>query len=586
MPIAAARPPSKAGHSAGPPRAGSQRRWVLDVPFSMRGVAAAAGARWDAAVGAYLWSGGGRLPDALVPFSADAYSWAAWRQAELNGDPVVAMPPAREIVPRDYQRQCSSAILAARRAGHSGFLNADDVGLGKTIETWDAILAMDDVETVLVVCPLAAVAAWRQTIRWMGDRGKRVVVVNYDRLKSVFDVPRAIPSKAGPSRRGKVRAQRRVRTLKGAVRYGSAPGFDVLVIDECQKIRNASSARAGFVVKLRDECGFTLWLSATAGQNPVELSHLAPILCDATGSGESEMEDYVAWCKSVGIGVYRGDFGRIVWRGDTEDGAQREASRADLDLINAMLFSSWRGRVPVGIRRKPEDIAGWPSVNRILIPVDLTPEDRVLYDQAWSEFRASAGLSPAQRAAQGRPNPMVERLRFQQKASLLRTAATVDLARTLLEQGQQVAVSCFFKESSDAIVAALASDYSVTTIDGRLPPQAKEANRRMFQAGSADVVVYSVVEAINLHQGEMPGGERPRSNLIHDLRYSSIDMKQIEGRTHRDGRFSRAYWLCAAGTVEERIAEAVAVRLESMSLMQGDDDTARAVQEILERYRP
>lgn len=569
--------------------AAKPRTWLLDVPFEFRGVAAACGAVHDKKLRCYVWRGVGPLPAGLEPFAAERYSIQALREAEINGLPHVPAPPQGSVVPRDYQVACREAVLRAREAGFSGFLIADDVGLGKTIETWDSVLAMEDAETVLIVCPLAAVAAWRKTIIAMGDRGKRVVVINFDRLKALFEIPdeiRASKARKPPRKsRRKRRAKRKVRTLAGVATYADAMEFDVVVVDECQKVKNPGSGRSKLVVALRDHADFTLWLSATAGQHPLELAYLSSVLADATGDEADEIDDYPAWCVAQGIGVSRAAFGKLVWKGDGEDAESRRARRADLELIRTLLFEARGNRPVAAIRRIPQDIAGWPSVSRILMPVDLSVEDRVLYAQAWDEFRESAGLRPGVKSKDGKENPFVATLRFRQKASLLRTAATVELARDHIESGSQVAISCFFRESAEQMRGALeAAGFSVTTIDGSLSARRKEENRTLFQSGQADAVIYSVVEAINLHQGEMAGGERPRSNLIHDLRHSSIEMRQIEGRTHRDGKFSRAYWMCAADTVEEAIAEVVAARLESMSIMQGDDDMAEAIQEILERY--
>jgi hypothetical protein len=59
--------------------------------------------------------------------------------------------------------------------------------------------------------------------------------------------------------------------------------------------------------------------------------------------------------------------------------------------------------------------------------------------------------------------------------------------------------------------------------------------------------------------------------VIHDLRWSAIQMAQIEGRCHRDGRFAQVYWAYADDTVEERLAAVVCRRLLAMKSMVGDD---------------
>ena len=82
------------------------------------------------------------------------------------------------------------------------------------------------------------------------------------------------------------------------------------------------------------------------------------------------------------------------------------------------------------------------------------------------------------------------------------------------------------------------------------------------------------------YQGEHD--DAPRSEVIHDLRWSAIQMAQIEGRCHRDGRFAQVYWTYADDTVEEKIARVVAGRIQSMKEMIGDDtETLREIENLL-----
>ncbi len=200
-------------------RAAAARTFVLDIPFAMRTAAQQAGAVWNTNAKAFLYRGG-TLPAPLETFRSELYSWERLKEDELNGLDAIVRPAQKPLQLRDHQKQAVSAIRAAVSAGRTGFLNADDVGLGKTIETWAGVLDMQEVETVLVVCPLAVVAHWRRTIQWMGDAGKRIVVINYDRLKKLFDIPAEIASRSASRRRG--RKVRKVRTAKGIARYGVA----------------------------------------------------------------------------------------------------------------------------------------------------------------------------------------------------------------------------------------------------------------------------------------------------------------------------------------------------------------------------
>jgi len=552
--------PRSAGPSPSTPaKAPAGRTFVLDVPFAMRAVASAAGAKWSADHGVFVIAcppGDQKLPRALAPFAPQPYSWELHVQrvideAEGRGAARKPSKPTASIVPRPHQVEATRAILEAKKRGRPGFLLADDVGLGKTISTWSAILATD-AESVLVVAPLAVLAHWRRTIEAMGDGGKDVIVTNYERLGKLFEVS--------------AEARKKVRSKKGLARAGKAQELDIIVWDESHRCKNPAAARSKLAAKLNAECGFRLWLSATAGQTPLELSYLAPLLASVTGARASDLKDFEAWCQKEGLGLSRGAYGKWEWRGDPTDTAK----------MRALLFEPTRGAPPAGMRRRPEDIAGWPELNRILSPIELDPEARALYMEAWSTFRREMALAPRGKDPKG---ALAAALRLRQKSSLVRAGGTVELVRELLENGHQVAVSVAFMDTLELIKGAL-DDVTVAEIHGKLSAPAREAERMRFQRGEAKVVLFTVEEGISLHQGEH--GDAPRSQVIHDLRWSAIQMAQIEGRCHRDGRFAQVYWAYADGTVEERIARVVARRIVSMKELVGDDtETVKEIERLL-----
>jgi primosomal protein N' len=529
---------------------------VLDVPFAMRGVATASAAKWDATHGVFLFVGP-KLPAALEPFRALPYSWELHVQRELaDVAPPPASPPVGTITLRSHQQDAVRAIAAARAAELPGFLLADDVGLGKTITAWAAILEMRAARRVLIVCPLGVVAHWRRTIEAMGDGGKDIVLLNYDRLGKLFELSDA--------------ARKKVRTKKGLARAGTAPELDVIIFDESHRCKNPTAARSKLAAKLVANAGFCLWLSATAGQNPLELSYLAPLLARSTGARAADLKDFEQWCIDQQLGVTRGTFGKWEWRGD----------RADCEKVRVMLFEPGKQRVIAGIRRRPEDIAGWPAINRILTPIELAAEARALYDEAWTAFRRELELVPRGKDPK---SALAASLRLRQKSSLIRAAGTVELARELLDNGHQVAISVAFIETLTAIRQMFEAGLGAVpcaVIHGGIPAAAREAERLRFQRGEARVVLFTVEEGISLHQGEH--NDVHRSEIIHDLRWSAIQMAQIEGRCHRDGRFAQVYWAYADATVEEKIARVVAGRIQAMKEMIGDDvETLREIEQLL-----
>jgi hypothetical protein len=554
--------PAKASASKGSETArtsapSGDRTFVLDVPFAMRAVASAGSAKWSAEHGVFVYTGKA-LPSALAPFAPQPYSWELHVQRILDENEGHAEPrkpskPTGNIVPRDHQVVGTRAILEAKKRGRPGFLLADDVGLGKTITTWSAILAMPDVDSVLIVAPLAVLAHWRRTIETMGDGGKDIVVMNYERLGKLFEVT--------------AEARKKIRSKKGLARAGKAQEIDLVVWDESHRCKNPTSARSKLAAKLNAGAGFRLWLSATAGQTPLELSYLAPLLASVTGARAADLKDFEAWCKSEGLGLTRGAYGKWEYAGTPADTAK----------MRDMLFGPVAGAPAAGLRRRPEDIAGWPELNRILSPIELDPEARALYKEAWSNFRREMSLAPRGKDPK---SALAAALRLRQKSSLIRAAGTVELVRELLDNGHQVAVSVAFMESLGVIREAL-DDVPVAEIHGKLSATAREAERLRFQRGEARVVLFTVEEGISLHQGEH--SETPRSQVVHDLRWSAIQMAQIEGRCHRDGRFAQVYWAYADGTVEERIARVVARRIVSMKELVGDDtETVREIERLLD----
>jgi hypothetical protein len=111
---------------------------------------------------------------------------------------------------------------------------------------------------------------------------------------------------------------------------------------------------------------------------------------------------------------------------------------------------------------------------------------------------------------------------------------------------------------------------SYARVDGRCTNNShlKEAERLRYQRGDAPVILFNVVEGISLHEGETNNGGNsvPRCQIDHDLRWSAIQAHQIDGRSHRDGKFAQVYWVVAKDTIDSRVAEVLLWKLESRAI--------------------
>lgn len=464
--------------------------------------------------------------------------------SRLAADPDEAGTGQARLAPRSHQREAADAILAARGAGRPGFLLGDLTGLGKTLSAWTALAAMPEPE-VLVVCPKGAMPQWRRTIAGSGPAGKAVTLVNYERTKSLMAPPAA-------STRRSTRAKNNELARHGRLKRA----WPLVVFDESHRLRNPYAQQTVVCRQLADGARFTLYLSATAGQSPHELSYLGRLLGHAVGAPTESLAEFRALMGRLGIGRAKGRWVNWSW----------DANPQDCAVMADLLYKGGRA---IGLRRRPEDVAGWPEVQRVLAPTALGPAERRLYGATWREFRREWGLLGG---STRRPTGWAAELRFRQKASLLRCAGTADYVDLLLGLGEQVAVSVAFLETSRALLSALQGrGRRVGAIDGERTGAENEAVRTAFQSGRLDVVVFTVSESISLHARELAGGERVRSLVIHDMRHSAIQMAQIEGRCHRDGEAALIHYAYAEGTVEEGIAERVVGRMAAMDTMAGDE---------------
>ncbi|MFC5504975.1 MULTISPECIES: SNF2-related protein [Hyphomicrobiales] len=448
------------------------------------------------------------------------------------------------MVPHEHQRVACAAILAARAGGAPGFLLGDLTGLGKTLSAWLALSAMPEDE-ILVICPKGAIPQWRRTMALSGLPPKRVTLMNFEKTKSLLAPP-------PDSKKRSVRAKNNELAKLGVPKRI----WPLVVIDEAHRIRNPNSQQGLVCRQMAAAASFTIYMSATAGQSPHELSYLGPLLARAADMPSADLDGFRQLMKRLKMGKARGRWKNWSW----------EPNEADRARMAALLY---RGPRAIGLRRRPEEIAGWPEVQRELAPVALDAAARKLYEATWREFRKELGLAGG---STRKPQGWAADLRFRQKASLLRIQGTVDFCDDLLGNDEQVAVSVAFLETSAMLADALRGrGWRVGEINGERSGLQNEDTRIAFQTGQLDAVIFTVTESISLHRGEMPGGERERSLVIHDMRHSAIQLQQIEGRCHRDGQHATIFYAYAEDTVEEAVAATVIQRMAAMEGLAGDD---------------
>ena len=530
-----------------------EQTWVLEIPFEYRTFASRAGAKWNPKWRSTTYTGT-TLPIELTGFEAQDYSWEQWVERELNNQTSGKIEDDNFFKSRPHQQEGIDKIINAFKKGRSpGFLLADDLGLGKTITSWRAvqqILPQNQTFNIAIICPLAVRAGWIDSIKSMGHGPWNILITTYDRLRQLFD---------------ESKSKTKIKSRKGVAKNAPPRHWDFIIWDESHRLRNLSSARSKQALSLYSGKTKHLWLSATAGQQPLELGYLLPLLKHITPVPKetTALKTFESLCKNLGLKIDR-KYGRFKW----------EECEEDSKTMHDLLYKPKKG-ITYAIRRRPEEISGWPEKQRILQPVELTQEERFKYNLAWEEFKnelSNKDIIKTNNDGSTRKFGIVEITRFLQKASILRCGHTVELALDLLENGHKVAISCRFLDSLEKIKEGLEkAKIKTAIIHGKTPD--KEEQRLLFQKEDAQVIIFTVVEGINLQEGQYIKNDLPRAQIDHDLRWVSIEVEQIDGRCHRNGQFAKIYWLYGKNTKEHNLAERMLAKMKSMNTLSGDNLT-------------
>ena len=138
-----------------------------------------------------------------------------------------------------YQKDGIERLLGARSV-----LLADEMGLGKTIQAVAGLRILSarrEIERALIVCPVGLIAQWRRQIRiWAPDLPVSTAIGSKAQRKAAWGADATLCLSSFES----------VRADLGGTSAAARRPWDVVVIDEAQRIKNANSAVAAVVKSL------------------------------------------------------------------------------------------------------------------------------------------------------------------------------------------------------------------------------------------------------------------------------------------------------------------------------------------------
>lgn len=541
---------------------------------------------------------GALLPPELRKFASEDFSYARWREDELNG---MVSPPEKGAVrftPKPHQLDAAKKLFKFYNAGSRGFLIADKTGLGKTLSTLAGVTAIAKKEgfgvknkgKLLIVCPKGVIPQWRQTLHNypVSTALLRVMVINYQQLNKLL----AAPATARVAK--KAATKNRQTSAKGV----PTVDWDYIVYDEAHSLKNfptsTTSLAATNIAKLEKTYRkgvepFVVYSTATPGSSPLNFACMAgiiaPLLSASANAKNITPSTWGSFLEKEGFAVSKGKSGytwaTVPWFGKNSTDPMekkkyelsvakaKQTQRKDAQRIGKGLI---KPNAPF-IMRSPKDIAGWPEQQVIALPIALTSSQQPVYEEAWTRFRNWLRLTPARHDPKG---ALVENLRYRQKSSLLKVDSMTETVADFVEAGNQVFISVQFMETLDRYKEALTKKkIRVVEMSGRNVTE-RETMRLAFQRGEADVVLCTVVAGISLHANEiLPDGTkastRTRITVLHDVRLNNLDSDQALGRAHRDGENSVAYIPFIEKTVEESSIASYGNKTSNMKSMTGSE---------------
>lgn len=166
-----------------------ERYFVLDIPFEMRSLASYYKAKYYKGYG-HVFTGK-QLPPPLKHFKSQDYTYERWVEDDLNGSVAPITMTKSKFVPRPHQQEALKKIFASAKHGYRGFIEADDVGLGKTLSCAYGAYGAAKIrkgKNILILCPKSVIPHWTNTLKSLPQEdGFRYCVLNYESSKKLLE---------------------------------------------------------------------------------------------------------------------------------------------------------------------------------------------------------------------------------------------------------------------------------------------------------------------------------------------------------------------------------------------------------------
>jgi len=434
---------------------------------------------------------------------------------------------------------------------------ADEMGLGKTAQA--IIAAREEIgraEKIIVVCPASLKINWEREIRIFyedtikiisgkincQDLKEKWIIINYDILEKNEDW---------------------INELRDTEQIGA------IIMDESHYIKG-KSRRAKSAVRIAQEVKRVYCLTGTPLMNrPIELWNQLVAINHPLTIGKGVRKNFSK--------RYCGGYMRFIpptpWRKHaiyfwSEEGATH------LDELREHL----KGYV---IRRKKKDVLDLPAKTIDIVEVDLKPENKKEYANAWDDYINFLKENPDNKTEEEMRNilatrQLVEIQKLKQVCARAKIARIVKDAKNIIEQGEKIIIFTQYKEILNSLTQELKKiklntgkidahqgkekkrPIKVATLSGGMNLEQRQKAVDEFQNDENTKVFVGNIKAagvgITLTQASIV--------IFADLDWTPEIHAQAEDRAHRIGQTGTVnihYYVCK-DTIEEDIIEVLVLK--------------------------
>jgi hypothetical protein len=426
----------------------------------------------------------------------------------------------------DYQ-PAAVAPMVRSLLNHGCAIDGSDTGLGKTYVSLAVCreLAMRPG----VVCKKAGIAGWRRACEYMGI--DPLFIINWEMART-GNFPFA-------PRKHHAFEPRWVYSWK-------VPKNAVVIFDECHVACNDGTLNNQLWTSAKGKnCMF---LSATFSDRPVRLASLMEML------GVCTRAQFTMWLRA------RGNFM------NAHNELESMAPVQDMKEIHKILYPRFGARLSYG---DPAVKHHFPGVVHQVELITLDNSVRITQNTLYSEFVKKA--REYKEAGRQHADTMVMELRYRQAAEIMKVPVLADFAADYMQAGLSVCIFVNYRETLAALAKMLKTRSMIFGDQDRFGIS-RDGVIAEFQANNSRIILLMSEaggQSIDLHDLK---GAHQRISLVCPT-YNPITLKQVLGRTRRarSKTIPIIKLVYAAGTVEEKVAQSVAQKLDNIEALNRGD---------------